>query len=158
MRLSVVVSHPFLSTLRHPPPPKYPPPKKPQSLENAIAVVFALGGSTNAVLHLLAIAHECQLPLAVHDFNRIGERVPLLGTYVYTMGGGCRGSTDPMNASCFSLVDIPAPPLPHSGNLSPHGPYHMTDLDRLGGVPLVMKELLHAGLLHGDCRTVTGGL
>jgi len=98
-----------------------------KSLENAITVVYALGGSTNAVLHLLAIAREAEVPLSIEDFNRVGSKVPLLG------------------------------------NLSPHGPWHMGDLDELGlkagcagGLPLVMKELLSHGLLHGDCLTVTG--
>lgn len=91
-----------------------------QAFENAITVVYALGGSTNAVLHLLALAHEACVPLNIQDFNRIGQRVPLLA------------------------------------NLSPHGPYHMSDLDGLGGVPVVMKELLEAGFLHGDCLTITG--
>jgi len=91
-----------------------------KALENAITVVYALGGSTNAILHLLAIAHEAQVPLTIEDFNTIGGRVPLLA------------------------------------NLSPHGPYHMSDLDALGGVPVVMKELLEGGLLHDDCLTITG--
>lgn len=80
----------------------------------------ALGGSTNAVLHILAIAREANVPLTIHEFGDIGEKVPLLG------------------------------------NLSPHGPFHMADLDTLGGVQAVMKELLEAGFIHGDCLTVTG--
>jgi dihydroxy-acid dehydratase len=91
-----------------------------QAFENAIAVVMALGGSTNAVLHLLAIAHEARVELELEDFNRIGARVP------------------------------------HIADTKPHGKYHMTDVDRIGGVPVVMKELLDAGLIHGDCLTVTG--
>ncbi|MBA2445577.1 MAG: dihydroxy-acid dehydratase [Nocardioidaceae bacterium] len=91
-----------------------------QAFENAIAVVMALGGSTNAVLHLLAIAHEAEVDLSLDDFNRIGDKVP------------------------------------HLGDLKPFGRYVMTDLDRVGGIPVVMKALLDAGLLHGDCLTVTG--
>lgn len=91
-----------------------------KALENAITVVYALGGSTNAVLHLLAIAHEAQVPLSIHDFQTTGRRIPLLA------------------------------------NVSPHGPYHMSDIDRLGGVPVVMKTLLDHGLLHGGCLTITG--
>jgi dihydroxy-acid dehydratase len=91
-----------------------------EAFENAIAVVMALGGSTNAVLHLLAIAHEARVDLALEDFDRVGKRVP------------------------------------HLADMKPHGRYHMVDLDRIGGLPVVMKELLDAGLLHGDCRTVSG--
>ncbi|MHB1517995.1 MAG: dihydroxy-acid dehydratase [Acidimicrobiales bacterium] len=91
-----------------------------QAFENAIAVTNALGGSTNAVLHLLAIAHEARVDLDLEDFNRIATRVP------------------------------------HLADTKPHGKYHMADLDRIGGVPVVMKELLDSGLLHGDCLTVTG--
>ena len=91
-----------------------------ESLENAIAVVVALGGSTNAVLHLLAIAHEAHVHLEIEDFNRIADRVP------------------------------------HLANVKPFGQYVMSDVDRIGGVPVVMKALLDAGLLHGDCLTVTG--
>ena len=91
-----------------------------EAFENAIAVVMALGGSTNAVLHLLAIANEARVELELDDFNRIGARVP------------------------------------HVADMKPHGKYHMTDLDRVGGVPVVMQQLLDAGLLHGDCLTVTG--
>ena len=90
------------------------------AFENAIAVVMALGGSTNAVLHLLAIAHETQVDLALDDFNRIAANVP------------------------------------HIADTKPHGRYHMTDIDRVGGVQVVLRELLEAGLLHGDCVTVTG--
>jgi dihydroxy-acid dehydratase len=90
------------------------------AFENAIAVVMALGGSTNAVLHLLAIAAEARVDLRLDDFNRVAARVP------------------------------------HIADTKPHGAYHMVDLDRVGGVPMVMKELLDAGLLHGDCLTVTG--
>ena len=91
-----------------------------QAFENAIAVVMALGGSTNAVLHLLAIAHEARVALELDDFNRIGAKVP------------------------------------HIADTKPHGKYHMTDIDRIGGVPVVMQMLLEAGLLHGDVPTVTG--
>ncbi len=91
-----------------------------KAFENAISVVMALGGSTNAVLHLLAIAHEARVELDLEDFNRIAARVP------------------------------------HIADTKPHGKYHMTDIDRIGGVPVVMRELLNAGLLHGDCMTVTG--
>ncbi|MEZ5170832.1 MAG: dihydroxy-acid dehydratase [Acidimicrobiia bacterium] len=91
-----------------------------EAFENAIAVTMALGGSTNAVLHLLAIAREAQVDLGLDDFNRVGSRVP------------------------------------HIADTKPHGQYHMFDVDRVGGVPVVMRELLDAGLLHGDCLTVTG--
>jgi dihydroxy-acid dehydratase len=91
-----------------------------EAFENAIAVTMALGGSTNAVLHLLAIANEARVDLALEDFNRVAARVP------------------------------------HLADTKPHGKYHMSDLDRIGGVPVVMRELLDAGLLHGDCLTVTG--
>jgi dihydroxy-acid dehydratase len=91
-----------------------------EAFENAIAVVMALGGSTNAVLHLLAIAHEANVDLSIDDFNRIGDNVP------------------------------------HLADVKPFGRYVMSDVDRVGGVPVVMKALLDAGLLHGDCLTVTG--
>lgn len=91
------------------------------AFENAIAVTMALGGSTNAVLHLLAIANEAHVDLALDDFNRIAAKVP------------------------------------HIADTRPHGKYHMTDVDRVGGIPVVMRELLEAGLLNGDCMTVTGG-
>src|SRR5690349_9338038 len=91
-----------------------------EAFENAIAVVMALGGSTNAVLHLLAIAHAAEVPLDIDDFERIRERVPVL---------------------C---------------DLKPSGQYVATDLHEVGGVPQVMKILLDAGLMHGDCLTVTG--
>jgi dihydroxy-acid dehydratase len=91
-----------------------------QAFENAITVVMALGGSTNAVLHLLAIAHEAKVELTLHDFNRIGDKVP------------------------------------HLADVKPFGQYVMTDVDAVGGVPVVMKALLDAGLLHGDALTVTG--
>jgi dihydroxy-acid dehydratase len=91
-----------------------------EAFENAIAVVMALGGSTNAVLHLLAIANEARVELELDDFNRIGAQVP------------------------------------HLADMKPHGKYHMTDLDRIGGVPVVMRMLLEEGLLHGDVLTVTG--
>ncbi len=90
------------------------------AFENAIAVTMALGGSTNAVLHLLAIAHEAEVELELDDFNRIGAKVS------------------------------------HIADTKPHGKYHMVDIDRVGGVPVVMRELLEAGLLNGDCLTVTG--
>ena len=91
-----------------------------EAFENAITVVMALGGSTNAVLHLLAIAHEARVELTLDDFNRIGDRVP------------------------------------HLADVKPFGKYVMTDIDRVGGVPVVMKALLDAGLLHGDALTCTG--
>jgi len=91
-----------------------------QAFENAITVVMALGGSTNAVLHLLAIAHEARVPLDYDDFNRISDRVP------------------------------------HIADVKPFGKYVMTDIDRIGGIPVVMKVLLDAGLLHGDALTCTG--
>ena len=91
-----------------------------EALENAISVVMAVGGSTNAVLHLIAIAREAEVELTIDDFDRIGRRVP------------------------------------HIADTKPGGRYVMNDLDRIGGVPVVMKELLDAGLLHGDCLTVTG--
>lgn len=91
-----------------------------QSLENAIAVLMAFGGSTNAVLHLLAIAHEANVDLHIEDFHRIGSKVPLLA------------------------------------DVKPFGQYVMSDVDRVGGVPVIMRALLDAGLLHGDCLTVTG--
>ena len=91
-----------------------------QSLENAIAVLMAFGGSTNAVLHLLAIAHEANVELDMEDFHRIGSKVPLLA------------------------------------DVKPFGRYVMSDVDRVGGVPVVMRALLDAGLLNGDCLTVTG--
>jgi len=90
------------------------------AFENAIAVVNAVGGSTNAVLHLLAIAHEAEVELELDDFNRIAAKVP------------------------------------HIVDAKPHGRYHMADIDRIGGVQVVMRELLDAGLLHGDCLTITG--
>src|SRR5450830_1620049 len=91
-----------------------------EAFENAIAVVMAFGGSTNAVLHLLAIAHEAEVDLSLDDFARVAARVP------------------------------------HLGDLKPFGRYVMNDVDRIGGVPVVMKALLDAGLVHGDCLTVTG--
>jgi len=91
-----------------------------EAFENAISVVMAFGGSTNAVLHLLAIAHEAEVDLTLEDFKRVAARVP------------------------------------HLGDLKPFGAYVMNDIDRIGGVPVVMKALLDAGLLHGDCLTVTG--
>jgi len=91
-----------------------------QAFENAIAITSALGGSTNAVLHLLAIANEARVELELEDFNRIAARVP------------------------------------HIADMKPGGKFHMSDLDRIGGVPVVLRELLEAGLLHGDCLTVTG--
>ncbi|MEY4655698.1 MAG: hypothetical protein RL523_1097 [Actinomycetota bacterium] len=90
------------------------------AFENAIAVLMALGGSTNAVLHLLAIAREAEVDLTLDDFNRVADRVP------------------------------------HLGDLKPFGQFVMADVDRVGGVPVVMKALLDAGLINGDVLTVTG--
>jgi len=90
------------------------------AFENAIAVVMALGGSTNAVLHLLAIAHEAGVELHLDDFNKVAAKVP------------------------------------HLADTKPHGQYHMIDVDRVGGVPVVMAMLLEAGVFHGDEVTVTG--
>ena len=91
-----------------------------ESFENAITVVIALGGSTNAVLHLLAMAHAANVPLALDDFTRIGKRVPVLA------------------------------------DLKPSGRFMMSQLVEIGGIVPLMKELLHAGLLQGECLTVTG--
>ena len=91
-----------------------------EAFENAIAVVMAFGGSTNAVLHLLAIAHEAEVELSLADFNRVGAKVP------------------------------------HLADVKPFGSHVMNDVDRIGGVPVIMKALLDAGLLHGDVMTVTG--
>jgi dihydroxy-acid dehydratase len=91
-----------------------------EAFENAIAVVMAFGGSTNAVLHLLAIAHEADVALSLEDFSRIGSKVP------------------------------------HLADVKPFGRHVMFDVDHIGGVPVIMKALLDAGLLHGDCLTVTG--
>ncbi len=91
-----------------------------KAFENAIAVLMAFGGSTNAVLHLLAIAREADVDLQLADFNRIADKVP------------------------------------HLGDLKPFGQFVMNDVDRVGGVPVLMKALLDAGLIHGDCLTVTG--
>jgi dihydroxy-acid dehydratase len=91
-----------------------------EAFENAVAVVMAFGGSTNAVLHLLAIAHEAEVELTLDDFRRIGARVP------------------------------------HLADVKPFGRYVMKDVDHVGGVPVVMRALLDAGLLHGDVLTVTG--
>ena len=88
--------------------------------ENALTIIVTLGGSTNAVLHLLAIANEAGVALDLEDFNRIAAKVP------------------------------------HIADMKPGGKFHMTDLDRIGGVPVVLKMLLDAGLLHGDVMTVTG--
>ena len=90
------------------------------AFENAIALANAVGGSTNAVLHLLAIANEAGVALDLDDFNRIAAKVP------------------------------------HFADMKPGGKFHMTDLDRIGGVPVVLKHLLEEGLLHGDEVTVTG--
>ncbi|KJK11155.1 dihydroxy-acid dehydratase [Terrabacter sp. 28] len=90
------------------------------AFENAIAVVMAFGGSTNAVLHLLAIAHEAEVDLTIKDFRRIGAKVP------------------------------------HLADVKPFGSFVMKDIDHIGGIPVVMKTLLEAGLLDGDCLTVTG--
>jgi dihydroxy-acid dehydratase len=91
-----------------------------RAFENAIATVYAMGGSTNMVLHLLAIARQAQVPITIERIQEVGQRIPLLA------------------------------------NLQPHGPYAMTSLHAIGGVPIVMKELLRGGLLHGDVMTVTG--
>jgi dihydroxy-acid dehydratase len=91
-----------------------------KAFENAITIVMALGGSTNAVLHLMAIAHEAEVDLTLDDFNRIGDRTP------------------------------------HLADVKPFGRFVMTDIDRVGGVPVVLRALLDAGLLHGDALTVTG--
>ena len=91
-----------------------------KAFENAITLVMALGGSTNAVLHLLALAHEAEVNLQIKDFDIIAQKVPLLGDF------------------------------------KPFGKYVMEDLNQIGGVPMVMKMLLKAGLVHGDCLTVTG--
>ncbi|WP_460795815.1 dihydroxy-acid dehydratase [Microbacterium sp. GXF0217] len=91
-----------------------------ESFENAIALAMALGGSTNVVLHLLAIAREAQVELNLHDFNRIGDRTP------------------------------------HIADMKPFGKYVMNDVDRQGGIPVIMKAMLDEGLLHGDALTVTG--
>ena len=91
-----------------------------EAFENAITVVMALGGSTNAVLHLLAIAREADVDLSIDDFNRIGDKVP------------------------------------HLADMKPFGRFVMTDVDKIGGIPVVMKALLDAGLMHGDALTVTG--
>ncbi|WP_439565105.1 dihydroxy-acid dehydratase [Microcella sp.] len=91
-----------------------------EALENAVTVAMALGGSTNVVLHLLAIANEAEVPFTLEDFTRIGNRVP------------------------------------HIGDLKPFGRYVMNDVDRQGGLPVLLKALLDAGLLHGDVMTVTG--
>ncbi|WP_243064223.1 dihydroxy-acid dehydratase [Humibacter sp. RRB41] len=91
-----------------------------KAFENAITVAMALGGSTNVVLHLLAIASEAEVELTLDDFNRIGDKVP------------------------------------HIADMKPFGKYVMNDVDRHGGIPVLMKALLDAGLLHGDCITVTG--
>jgi dihydroxy-acid dehydratase len=90
------------------------------AFENAIAITSALGGSTNAVLHLLAIANEAKVPLTLDDFNRIAARVP------------------------------------HIADMKPGGKFHMSDLDRVGGVPVVLRHLLEAGLINGDTLTITG--
>lgn len=91
-----------------------------EAFENAIAVVMAFGGSTNAVLHLLAIANEAEVDLTIADFQRIGQKVP------------------------------------HLADVKPFGRFVMKDIDHIGGIPVVMKTLLEAGLFHGDCLTVTG--
>ncbi|WP_029106483.1 dihydroxy-acid dehydratase [Mycobacterium sp. URHD0025] len=91
-----------------------------EAFENAIAVVMAFGGSTNAVLHLLAIAREAEVELTLADFTRVGNKVP------------------------------------HLADVKPFGRHVMKDVDEIGGVPVVMRALLDAGLLHGDCLTVTG--
>ncbi|GAA2068655.1 dihydroxy-acid dehydratase [Microbacterium hatanonis] len=91
-----------------------------EAFENAIALAMALGGSTNVVLHLLAIANEAEVELSLHDFNRIGDKTP------------------------------------HVADMKPFGKYVMNDVDRHGGIPVIMKAMLDEGLLHGDALTVTG--
>jgi dihydroxy-acid dehydratase len=91
-----------------------------EAFENAIALAMALGGSTNVVLHLLAIAREAEIDLTLHDFNRIGDKTP------------------------------------HVADMKPFGKYVMNDVDRHGGIPVIMKAMLDEGLLHGDALTVTG--
>jgi dihydroxy-acid dehydratase len=91
-----------------------------RAFENAITTVYAMGGSTNMYLHLLAVAREAQVPITIERIQQVGERVPLLA------------------------------------NLQPHGPFAMGSLHAIGGVPVVMRELLRAGFLHGDVMTVTG--
>lgn len=91
-----------------------------EAFENAIALAMALGGSTNVVLHLLAIANEAEVELSLHDFNRIGDKVP------------------------------------HVADMKPFGKFVMNDVDRHGGIPVIMKAMLDEGLLHGDALTVTG--
>lgn len=91
-----------------------------KAFENAVTVMYALGGSTNGVLHLLALAHESEVEFCIEDFNKVGGKVPLIA------------------------------------NVKPHGKYQMADLDKIGGLPLVLKELLDNGFLHGDQITVSG--
>src|SRR5687767_286038 len=91
-----------------------------EAFENAIAVSCAVGGSTNVVLHLPAIAHDAGVDITIDDFDRISRKTP------------------------------------HIADFKPSGKYVMADLDKIGGLPVVMKELLDAGLLHGDCLTITG--
>ena len=91
-----------------------------EAIENAVSVIMATGGSTNAVLHFLAIAHTAGVEWTLDDFERIRKRVPVI---------------------C---------------DLKPSGKYMAIDLHRAGGIPQVMKVLLNAGLLHGDCLTITG--
>ncbi|QEV99747.1 dihydroxy-acid dehydratase [Microbacterium caowuchunii] len=91
-----------------------------EAFENAIALAMALGGSTNVVLHLLAIANEAEVELSLHDFNRIGDKVP------------------------------------HVADMKPFGQYVMNDVDRHGGIPVILKAMLDEGLIHGDALTVTG--
>ncbi|MEM7400286.1 MAG: dihydroxy-acid dehydratase, partial [Pseudomonadota bacterium] len=91
-----------------------------KAFENAVATAYAMGGSTNMYLHILAIAREAEVLFSIHDIQRVGENVPIIG------------------------------------NLQPQGPYAMVSLHRVGGVPVVMKALLEADMLHGDVMTVTG--
>ncbi|XP_068760130.1 dihydroxy-acid dehydratase 2-like isoform X2 [Montipora capricornis] len=91
-----------------------------KAFENAVTVMYALGGSTNGVLHLLALAHESEVDFSIDDFNKIGGKVPLIA------------------------------------NLKPHGKYQMADVDKIGGLPIVLKELLYNGFLDGDELTVNG--
>jgi dihydroxy-acid dehydratase len=91
-----------------------------KAFENAVVIMYAMGGSTNGFLHILALAHEAEVPLTIEDIYQVGVRVPLLA------------------------------------NMSPHGKYHMTDLHNIGGLPVVLKELMSNGFIHGDCITVDG--
>ncbi|EDO47374.1 predicted protein [Nematostella vectensis] len=91
-----------------------------KAFENAVTVMYALGGSTNGVLHILALAHEAEVELDISVFNTVGGRVPILA------------------------------------NVKPHGKYQMADIDKIGGLPVLLRELLVAGYLHGDEMTING--